>query len=260
MNILRRVLFPLLLALLLTGCQGEQETKTLIVGFIPEAAPFSYLNEEGFCTGFEIELVEQAASKMDLEPQYTAISWENLHSSIASGQIDLFVGYLSKKDLPDDVLLSESYLDNSQVFLVRKNESYETALDFSGKTITIFKDSLADQLLQWEYQKNITDTWVIQFSENTDTSLADLLSGQTDAWLAPLYSVEDYIEQHPEELTRLEIVFYEEKLVTAFAPNREDLVERYNSSLRELQAEGKLSEIALGWFGFDPLTDLIHNP
>ncbi len=197
---------------------------------------------------------------MGLEPQYTAVSWEDLHSSITDAQIDLFVGYLSKKDLPDEVLLSESYLDNSQVFLVRKNESYETTLDFSGKTITIFKDSLADQLLQWEYQKNITETWVIQFSENTEIALEDLLSGQTDAWLAPLYSVEDYIEQHPEELTRLEIVFYEEKLVTAFAPNREDLVERYNSSLRELQAEGKLSEIALGWFGFDPLTDLIHNP
>ena len=64
MKILRKVVFPLILAVFLTGCQGEQESKTLIVGFIPDAAPFSYLNEEGFCTGFEIELVEQAAAKM----------------------------------------------------------------------------------------------------------------------------------------------------------------------------------------------------
>lgn len=260
MKILRRLVLPFLLAVLLTGCQGEQESNALIVGFIPDAAPFSYLNEEGFCTGFEIELVEQAAAKMGLEPQYTSVSWEDLHSSIESGQIDLFVGYLSKKDLPDDVLLSESYLDNSQVFLTQKNKPYETSLDFTGKTITIFKDSLADQLLQWEFQKNVTDTWIIQYSENTDAALEDLLSGQTDAWLAPLYSVEDYIEQYPDELSRLSVVFYEEKLVTAFSPQREDLVERYNAALRELQTEGTLSEIALGWFGFDPITDFGSNP
>jgi polar amino acid transport system substrate-binding protein len=260
MNILRRLFFLVILVLLLTGCQAQPETNTLIVGFIPDAAPFTYLNEEGFCTGFEIELIEQAAAKMGLEPQYTQVAWVDLQTKISEGKIDLFVGYLTDKDLPEDVLLSESYLDNSQVFMVRTNEIYESPLDLAGKTVTIFEDSLSHQLIQWEYQKEVTDTWIIQYSVNMETALEDLLSGQSDAWLAPLYSVEDFIEQYPEELSRIRSAFYEEKLATAFSAGRETLVEQYNAALRILQAEGKLSEIALGWFGFDPITKLTITP
>lgn len=260
MKIFQKLLILFLLLLLLTGCQTEPEPNTLIVGFIPDAAPFSYLNDEGFCTGFEIELIEQTAAIMNLVPQYTQVTWDELHSKISEGRIDLFVGYLTDKDLPNGVLLSQSYLDNSQVFMIRTHQNYESALDFAGKKITIFENSLSHQLIQWEYQKEITDTWAIQYSSNMETALEDLLSGKTDAWLAPLYSVRDLIVQHPEDLAFLPNVFYQEKLVTAFSSERENLVEQYNLALQKLQTEGKLSEIALGWFGFDPTTELTTTP
>lgn len=255
-----KLLILFLLSLLLAGCQAEPEPNTLIVGFIPDAAPFTYLNDEGFCTGFEIELIEQAAAIMNLVPQYTQVTWDELQSKISEGRIDLFVGYLTEKDLPDGVLLSQSYLDNSQVFMIRTNQSYESPLDFAGKTITVFENSLSHQLIQWEYQKEITDTWLIQYSTNMETALEDLLSGKTDAWLSPLYSVKDLVAQYPEDLSFLPNVFYQEKLVTAFSAERENLVEQYNLALQKLQTEGKLSEIALGWFGFDPTAELVATP
>lgn len=66
-----------------------------------------------------------------------------------------------------------------------------------------------------------------------ETALEDLLSGKTDAWLSPLYSVKDLVAQYPEDLSFLPNVFYQEKLVTAFSAERENLVEQYNLALQK---------------------------
>ena len=69
---------------------------TLRVGYLPDALPWAFVNEEGVVTGFDIELAHQLAMDLGVELEIVRIDYQKINDLLASGQIDIVMSGLAR--------------------------------------------------------------------------------------------------------------------------------------------------------------------
>ena len=86
----------------------------------PDSAPFSYVNEHGVFSGFDVEVAIAVSDYLGVELRIIPEDVSELIPSVWFGRADLALGWL-----PDDVSggivnISESYADSAHVVIVRR--------------------------------------------------------------------------------------------------------------------------------------------
>ena len=62
---------------------------SLRIGYDPQNLPMSFFNADGELVGFEVELAEQMAVALRLQPEFVPVSWPEVPELLASGVIDV---------------------------------------------------------------------------------------------------------------------------------------------------------------------------
>ncbi len=114
-------------AIAMSSCSNEEEEDTLIVGYTIYA-PMNY-EENGKLVGFDTELAEAVAKKLDMEIKFEKIEWKNKYIELNSGYVNcLWNGFTSNCADDDGVQRSEkvdfsyAYMVNSQCVVVNKTD------------------------------------------------------------------------------------------------------------------------------------------
>ena len=105
----------------LVGCNTRGENE-LIIGYTLYA-PMNYM-EDGKFVGFDTEFAEMACKELGYTPKFQLIDWDNKVSELKTKKIDLiWNGMTITDELKENIAISDPYMENKQVIVVKKDNA-----------------------------------------------------------------------------------------------------------------------------------------
>lgn len=243
------------LAIGITGCESAQKSEstldkdTLVVGFDDTFVPMGFKDDNGKYTGFDIELAEAVANKMDKKLEFQPIDWTMKESELKNKNIDMiWNGYSVTDERKEKVDFSKSYLKSRQIIITLSDSKISSKEDLKGKKVAAQDQSSAVDAIG-DYKDNF-ETFVT-FTTN-DEALRDLEAGRCDAVVADEVLSRYYIKlKGAEKYKILNDDFGEEEYAVGIRKNDSEFLNKLNDAYDEVVKEGTASEISKKWFGED---------
>lgn len=230
------------------GEYGLANQGVLVVGTEGTYRPFSYHeNGSGDLVGYDIEVVEAVADKLDLEVRYQETQWDGIFAGLEAGRFDVIANQVSiNAEREAKYLFSEPYTVSPGVVVVAEDTTDIAGLeDLEGKTT-------AQSLTSNWYEVAESNGANVQAVEGWAQSVALLEQGRVDATVNDKLTFLDYTQQHPDAGIEIAAELDEASLnAFAFTQDKEELVEAFDEALAELEADGTLAELGEKYFGDD---------
>lgn len=244
------VLLALGICLNLNG--DTQDDNTFVLGMDDNFPPMGFRNENNELVGFDIDLAQEVCNKLGLELKVQPISWAAKEQELDSGNIDcIWNGFGYTEERNEAMTLSEPYLKDKSMFVVRTDSPYNSQEELIGKKIGIQNGSVQERrLAESDFGKSLGE--VIGYSDYL-TALMDLETGNVDAVYMSEISGNYIMNEQGKEFKTFDASIGEESkgMVVAFKKGNVELKDKVDKAIEELRQEGKLSEISIKWFGKD---------
>lgn len=225
---------------------AENDDETFIVGFDAAFPPYGYKDDNGEYVGFDLDLAQEVCDRNGWTLVKQAIDWDAKDMEIESGTIDCIWNGFTMNGREEEYTWSEPYIDNKQVFVVKKDSGIESFDDLAGKLVETQTDSSALAALQGD-QKSLTDTFgsLTEIAEY-NTAFMDLEAGACDA-IAMDIGVAYYqmnSRENPEDYKILDGEISSEQYAVGFKKGNETLRDQVQKTLDEMAADGTVEKIA----------------
>ncbi|MCM3602926.1 amino acid ABC transporter substrate-binding protein [Robertmurraya korlensis] len=256
------VLFTLLLSLALTACGAKENEETaanlyeeikekgeITIGTEGTYAPFTFHDESGKLTGFDIEIAEEVFKRLDIKPVFVETKWDGMIAGLDAKRYDMVANQVAiREDRLEKYDMSEPYISSKAVLVVGEaNEDIKTFEDLNGKKVGQSLDSNYRKIAE---AHGATNTVVDGFNQAIDL----ITSGRIDATINDNLSYLDLKKQRPDlAIKKVD----EEADVTSnaflFRKDNKELVDAVNGALADMIEDGTYLEISTKWFGEDVL-------
>lgn len=237
---------------IVAGCSksSSKEDDTLIIGIDDKFAPMGFRDENNEIVGFDIDYAKAAAEKMDMKVEFQPIDWETKESELSSGRIDLiWNGYTITDERKKKVLFTKPYLKNAQVVVTLADSKVTKLADLEGKVVGLQSLSSAADALDADPIKSKIKT-VTEFSDNV-SALNDLKNGRLDAVVIDEIVIDYYMTKEEGSFKILDESLAPEEYGVGVKKGNEELLEKLQKALDEMNEDGTAAEISDKWFGDD---------
>lgn len=243
---------------LLVGCSSSSSSSsketdketTLVVGIDDKFAPMGFRDEKNEIVGFDIDYAKAAAEKMGVKVEFQPIDWKTKESELSSGRIDfIWNGYTITDERKEKVLFTKPYLKNAQVVVTLNDSKLTKLADLEGKVVGLQSLSSAADALNANPIKDKIKT-VTEFSDNV-LALNDLKSGRLDAVVIDEIVINYYMTKEKETFKVLDESLAPEEYGVGVKKGNEELLDKLQKALDELNEDGTAAEISTKWFGED---------
>ncbi|KRK45194.1 transporter substrate-binding domain-containing protein [Dellaglioa algida] len=247
----------LLIALALTACGKSKESSsdltqtkdTLTIGLEGTYRPYSYHDSDNKLTGFEVELGQQLAKKMDLKPKFVESKWDSLVAGLDANKYDVVLNNVGvTKERQAKYNFTSPYIYSKSILVVKKdNTSIKTIKDIKGKKMaqTVTSENGADAK---RLGADVVST------DDFSNTISLILDGRADGTINSNDAVYSYLKEKPDtniktistgsEITSLKVAGLIQK-------DNSKLQEKLDAALKELRADGSLSKLSKKYFGSD---------
>ncbi len=235
------------------AASGYVDDGVLTVGFDQDFPPMGFVGDDGEFTGFDIELAQEAAKRLGMECKLQPIAWDSKDMELTSGTIDCIWNGFTIQGREDAYEWTEPYMDNSQVFVVRKDDGIASSADLAGKVVEVQADSSAEAALK--DKPELTGTFAsVQTTPDYNTAFMDLESGAVDAIAMDVIVAGYQIQQRNADFVILDDAIASEQYGVGFAKGNTELRDQIQGALEEMAEDGTLKSISEKWFGKDVTT------
>lgn len=237
---------------IVAGCSksSSKEDDTLVIGIDDKFAPMGFRDENNEIVGFDIDYAKAAAEKMDMKVEFQPIDWETKESELSSGRIDLiWNGYTITDERKEKVLFTKPYLKNAQVVVTLADSKVTKLADLEGKVVGLQSLSSAADALDADPIKSKIKT-VTEFSDNV-SALNDLKNGRLDAVVIDEIVIDYYMTKEEGSFKILDESLAPEEYGVGVKKGNEELLEKLQKALDEMNEDGTAAEISDKWFGDD---------
>ncbi len=232
-----------------TGEKAE-EKETLVIGIDDKFAPMGFRDENNEIVGFDIDLAKAAAEKMAVEIKFQPIDWKTKEAELNSGRIDLiWNGYTVTDERKEKVLFTKPYLANAQVVVTLADSELSKLDDLAGKVVGLQSLSSASDALAGNPISEDIKT-VTEFSDNV-TALSDLKSGRLDAVVIDEIVINYYMTTQKDTFKILDEELAPEEYAVGVKKGNEELLNKVQTALDEMNNDGTSEEISIKWLGED---------
>lgn len=223
------------------------EEGTLTVGTEGTYAPFTFHNEQGELTGYDVEVIKEVASRMGVEVQFEETQWDSMFAGLNAGRFHLIANQVGiNEDRLANYDFSIPYTYTSAVVVVPQENNEVTSFeDIEGHTSAQSATSNFADIAR-EYGAEIVTV------EGLAQSIELIKQGRVDLTVNDRLAVLNYINSQNDESIKI-AAQQDDASETAFAFNKgnEELVNAVNEQLRAMKEDGTLAEISKEWFGED---------
>jgi len=224
----------------------------LSVGSCLDYPPFETV-EGGVEVGFDVDMVNEIASRLGLEVQWVRADFDTIFTAVAGGQFDMVAAASTiTEEREQTVDFSDPYFNSRQALVVNTEQTPDltsTAELQAGDVVGVQKGTTG---AQWARQNLVPNGIQLQtFSSATD-GLRALEGGAMTAFVADEPFVAEAIGNLP-SLAVVEGIDTGEKYGFAFSPDNPGLRDAWNAVLAEVIADGTYKEIYEKWFPGAPL-------
>ncbi len=228
-----------------TADLGLLEDGTLIVGSDIPFPPFEQGDPPDY-EGFDIDLINEVATRLELEPQIEDAPFDLLLQG-GGGQFDLAIAATTITNARENrVDFSDPYFLASQGLLVRSDSDIAGFEDLSGVII-----GAQDGTTGETYANDETDAGEVRGFPEIDDAYSALENEQVDAVVNDLPSVQDSADNSDGALQVVGDVDTEEEYGVILPQGTDALREAVNGALQEIKDDGTLNELYQEWFSID---------
>ena len=233
------------------GCSksaGKEQEKTIVIGIDDKFAPMGFRDESNEIVGFDIDYARAAAEKMGLTAKFQPIDWKTKESELSSGRIDLiWNGYTITDERKEKVLFTKPYLRNAQVVATLADSDITKLDDLENKEIGLQSLSSASDALDANAVKSKIEK-VTEFSDNV-LALTDLKTGRLDAVVIDEVVIDYYMSKEEGTFKVLDESLAPEEYGIGVKKGNEELLEKLQKALDEMNEDGTAADISEKWFG-----------
>lgn len=271
MRVKRAVWLTAALGLVLTGCGSQSEkkaaaqekatkvqtTETVTVGTMGTYSPFSYAEEDGTLTGYDLEVLRKIE---EIDPtlhfEFKGAAWESLFPGLDADTYQMLANQIiSNPDRAEKYYMTENpyFTCVAQIIVKEGTTGINDLNDLQGKKLGLtVGDSFTLLVEEWnEAHNNILD--IQYYSEDITTVLQDIANGRIDATVNdPSMAVSKAekqgfsVEPVGERLDASPTYFFFKK-----DEKGEEIRNRIDTDLKQLIESGELSQLSVEWFGAD---------
>jgi len=210
--------------------------------------PFSFHEDgSGELTGYDVEIIEAVADKLDLEVTFEETQWDAIFAGLDAGRFDVIANQVSiNPEREEKYLFSEPYTVSPGVIVVKEDDdSISSFADLAGKTTAQSLTSNWYELAQESGAK-------VEAVEGWAQAVALLQQNRVDATINDNLTFLDYETTNgPSGLKIAAETDDPAYNAFAFTKNKTALVTAVDEALAELRDEGVLAEISKKYFGVD---------
>lgn len=228
---------------------GPAHAEILTVAIDTNFPPFEFKDEHGRYTGFDIELWDAIAKKINKAYEFSPLDFKDILPGVQNGQFDVAIaGITIKPERKKSIDFSDAYYNSGLLILVREDENTINNLeDLNGKIVaTKFATSSADFL------SRTVRTRDIKLFPNTDAMFLELISGGADAVIFDSPVIAEFMRQADGDLVKIVGPLYMGQSYGIAFPKESPLVKEVNTALKELRTDGSYEDLYRKWFRTDP--------
>lgn len=217
----------------------------LLIGTEGTYPPFTYHDESGKLTGFDVEIAEEIASRLGVEPKFMETQWDAMFAGLDSKRFDMIANQVGiKEERLAKYDFSEPYISSAAVLVTHAdNKEVKSFEDLKGlKSAQSLTSNYAE--LAKSYGAELVGI------DGFNQAIELLNSQRVDATINDKLSVLDFQKQKPN--AKIQIVDEADDVAQSglmFRKGNETLVEAVNKALKEMIEDGTYDEISEKWFG-----------
>ena len=233
--------------------EGSAEGGTFTVGFDQDFPPMGFVGDDGEFTGFDLELAAEVAERLGMEIKYQPISWDSKDMELKSGTIDCIWNGFTINGREDSYAWTDAYMENDQVFVVRKDSGISATKDLEGKIVEVQADSSAEAALNDNQELSTSFGQLLTVADYL-TAMMDLESGAVDAIAMDNVVASYQIQKTGKDFEILAEPIAAEQYGIGFEKDNTELRDKVQRALEETAADQTAAKISEKWFGKDITT------
>ena len=212
----------------------EEEKKTIKISTTGEHAFFSETNDDGELQGFEIDVWNEIAKRLDYEIEWETAGFPGIIELLDSGRVDTVADQIGiTEEREETYYFTDPYFYVPYRIVVQEDrDDINSVKDLYGKKLGLLTDDIA-----------------FSYFDELDPD------GKIDATLMSSLHIESVKEESGLKIKGVGDPVYTETAGYPFQKTDEgkELRDKVNKVLGELKDEGFLKETSIKWFGFDPM-------
>ena len=272
MNIIKKTILTVLASLMLIGNVYADKIKIGTEGAYP---PWNSKDASGKLIGFEVELANWLCIYMKADCTIVEQDWDGMIPALVMKKFDAIMAGMSITDERLKVInFSQGYADEVASLAVMKGSSLESMSTPAGVSLTKpnsdAKKALKTITAALEGKTVCTQTGTIHqnFLESGDVGTVkvrtyktqdevnlDLTAGRCDVALAAAVAFTDYAEKSGKSIVLVGPTFsggaFGNGVGVGLRKDDTALAKKFNKAINQARKSGKISELAIKWFGFD---------
>ena len=239
-----------------TSLQYISDNGKFIMGLDDSFAPMGFRDDNNEIVGFDVDLAKAVCEKLGVELVLQPIDWEAKEQELNTKNIDcIWNGFSVTPDRKENLTLSDSYMTNNISLVVMKDGAITSMADMDGKNLALQSGSAADETLNTEENADFKASLAeVNSFDSYNTALLDLETGNSDAVLMDSVMAEYMIKDLGKDYVVLDETLLADAYAIGFRKGEEALCEAVDNALKELKAEGTVTQISEKWFGEDITT------
>ncbi|MBT2687492.1 amino acid ABC transporter substrate-binding protein [Bacillus sp. ISL-47] len=231
---------------LLAKVQDEGKLKIGTEGTYP---PFTFHDETGELTGFDVEIAKEVAKRLDLEPVFLETQWDAMFAGLDSKRFDMIANQVGiRPDRQEKYDFSDPYISSAAALITHEsNNTISGFEDIEGlKAAQSMTSNYAD--LAKSYGAEIVGV------EGFNQAIELINSKRADITINDNLSFLDFKKQKPDAPVKM-VAESEDASQSGlmFRKGSDTLVEEVNKALNEMIEDGTYLKISEKWFGEDVL-------
>lgn len=224
--------------------------ETITVGTEGTYAPFTYHDQSGKLTGYDVEVTRAVAKKLGVQVDFKETQWDSMLSGLKSGRFDIVANQvaLSTPERQATFDKSAEYSWSGPMIVVRADE---TAI----KQPSDIKGRKAAQTLSSNYgERAVKEGAEIVPIDGMAQGLTLLQQKRADLTINDSLALLDYFKKNPDSgLKEAWRAGPDEKLGAGFIVNKgnDEALAKINLAMEELKKDGTLKKLGEQFFGED---------
>ncbi|MFR5440608.1 MAG: transporter substrate-binding domain-containing protein, partial [Monoglobus pectinilyticus] len=152
----------------------------------------------------------------------------------------------------DDYTWTEPYMDNSQVFVVKKDSGITKVADLKDKVVTAQADSAALNALNDEEHADTKALFSkLLTCQQYNSAFMDLEAGAVDSVAMDIGVAKYQIQGKEDQYVILDEPILEEQYGVGFFKGNTELRDKVQNTLKEMVKDGFFAELSDKYFGYD---------
>jgi L-cystine transport system substrate-binding protein len=226
--------------------QIKEEGK-LNVGTEGTYPPFTFHDESGKLTGFDVDIAKEVAKRLDLEAEFFETQWDAMFAGLDAKRFDMIANQVGiRPDRQEKYDFSDPYITSSAVLVAHKdNSEVKSFEDMEGLKSA---QSLTSNYAKIAESHGAELVSVPGFNE----AIQLITSKRADVTVNDRLSVLDYLNTKKD--APIKIVARQSEAAQSglmFRKGSTELVNAVNKALQEMKDDGTYLEISKKWFGED---------